>query len=98
MVVSKELSDFEAALRLEIARTTGQTPAVPEPAKAVAKTRKKFERRVTLGISNNRGHDITEFVFDSKQTFELPAEMEARKAAKAKGLNVYSLISNVRIK
>ncbi len=98
MVVSKELSDFEAALRLEIARSSGQVPAVPEPVKAAVKAKKKFERKVVLGISNNRGHDITEFVFESKQTFELPAEMEARKAAKAAGLNVYSLISNVRIK
>ncbi|MNP67347.1 hypothetical protein D3C76_1631700 [compost metagenome] len=66
--------------------------------KAAVKARKKFERKVVLGISNNRGLDITEFEFDSKSIMELPAEMEARKAAKAKGLNVYSLISNVRIK
>ncbi|MNR52194.1 hypothetical protein D3C85_1719900 [compost metagenome] len=98
MVVSNELSDFEAALRLAISQSTGQSTVASEPVKAAVKARKKFERKVVLGISNNRGLDITEFEFDSKSIMELPAEMEARKAAKAKGLNVYSLISNVRIK
>ena len=97
MVVDKELLAFEATLRLDIARATGKAPVVEEP-KKVTVPRKKIERKVVLGISNNRGHDITEFVFESKAILELPAEMEARRAAKTQGLNVYSVISNTRVK
>lgn len=98
MVVDKELSAWEAALALEIAQVTGKP--VPEKAaeKVKAAPKKKFERKVVLGISNDRGHTITEFTFESKAMLKLPAEMEARRAAKAKGLNVHSVISNVRLK
>lgn len=99
MVVDKELSAWEAALALEIARVTGQVPVQEKAAEKVkAAPKKKFERKVVLGISNDRGHTITEFTFESKAMLELPAEMEARRAAKAKGLNVHSVISNVRLK
>lgn len=97
--MTKELNAWEAALRLEIARATGQAPEVevPEEPKK-AKKKNKFLRHVVLGISNDRGHTVTEWGFDSKQLMESLAEIDARKAAKAEGLSVYSLISNKLIK
>lgn len=95
----KELLDWEASLRLEIARATGKAPTVEVPEKATVKRPKKKEgRHVVLGISNDRGWTITEFPYESKSVMELSAEMEARKAARAKGLTVHSVISNVRLK
>ena len=85
MVVDKELLAFEATLRLDIARATGKAPVVEEP-KKVTVPRKKIERKVVLGISNNRGHDITEFVFESKAILELPAEMKLAVLRKHKAL------------
>jgi acetyl-CoA carboxylase carboxyltransferase component len=96
--MTKELNAWEAALRLEIARATGSTPEVEVPEKPKKAKRKKFERHVVLGISKDRGHTITEFPHDSKQLMESLAEMDARKAAKAEGLTVYSVISNTLIK
>lgn len=95
--MTKELKDWEAQLRLEIARTTGVAPEVVVPEKPT-KAKKKFARRVVLGISNDRGHTITEFTFDSHHYMELPAELEARKAAKAKGLTVHNVVSNTKLK
>jgi hypothetical protein len=95
----KELLDWETALRLEIGRATGKTPESVIPEMATVKPKKKKEgRHVVLGISNDRGHTVTEFPFDSKAIMELTAELEARKAAKAKGLSVFSVISNIRLK
>lgn len=93
----KELLDWEASLRLEIARATGQAPVAQVPEKVTVK-RKQEGRNVVLGISNDRGHTITEFPYSSKAIMELTAEMEARKAAKQKGLTVHSVISNTRVK
>ncbi|MNU64318.1 hypothetical protein D3C71_535910 [compost metagenome] len=94
----KELLDWETALRLEIGRATGKTPESVIPEKATVKRVKKEGRHVVLGISNDGGWTVTEFPHDSKAIMELSAEMEARKAAKAKGLKVHSVISNVRLK
>lgn len=95
--MTKELKDWEAQLRLDIARATGSAPEVVVPEKP-EKTKKKYARRVVLGLSNDRGHTITEFVYESTHYMELPAELEARKAAKAKGLTVYNVVSNTKLK
>jgi hypothetical protein len=95
--MTKELKDWESQLRLEIARATGSAPEVAVPEKPV-KAKKKFARRVVLGLSNDRGHTITEFVHESTHYMELPAELEARKVAKSKGLTVHSVVSNTKLK
>lgn len=95
--MTKELKDWEASLRLEIARASGNAPEVVVPEKPV-KAKKPFARRVVLGLSNDRGHTITEFTHDSFQLFELPAEMEARKEAKKQSIPVFNVISNTKLK
>lgn len=95
--MSKDLDDWEAQLRLDIARATGAAPEVVIPEKP-KKAKRVFERHVILGISKDRGHTITEFPFDSKQVLSTLAELDARKAAKAQGLNVHCVVSNNKLK
>lgn len=94
--MSKDLEEFEAALRLEISRNLGEAPEVEVPVKP-EKVKNKYKRRIVLGLSNDRGHTITEFVHDTTHFMELPAEMEARKVAKAKGLVVHCVLHNTKL-
>lgn len=96
--MTKELKDWEAQMRLEIARATGNAPEVEVPEQPKKAKKKKFERHVVLGISKDRGHTITEFPHDSKQLMESLAEIDARKAAKAAGHYVHCVLSNTLIK
>lgn len=96
--MTKELKDWEAQLRLDIARATGAAPEVEVPDKPKKAKRKVFERHVVLGISKDRGHTVTEFHHDSKQLMESLAEIDARKAAKVAGHYVHNVISNKLIK
>ena len=95
---NKDLLDFEKAMRREIALLTGDISPKPVAPTATKKAKKKEGREVILGISNNRGHTVTEFSFISKHMFELPAEMEARRKAKELGLTTHSTISNTKLK
>ncbi|MNE74519.1 hypothetical protein D3C80_1706050 [compost metagenome] len=53
---------------------------------------------MVLGISNDRGHTITEFPYDSKQIMDSLAEIDARKEAKKQGLTVHCVLSNTKLK
>lgn len=95
--MNKDLQDWEAQMRLEIARVSGEAPEVVVPEKP-KRVKRPYERRVVLGLSNDRGHTIVEWVHDSKQIMELAAHLEACKEAKKQKLKVHCLLSNTRLK